>query len=67
VLALAPHGVVAADLAAGRLRAITVLDADIPPVEIVLVRWAARPLSSAAEHLLAAARGWQPHGEMGDD
>ncbi|MCC6629042.1 MAG: LysR family transcriptional regulator [Chloroflexi bacterium] len=67
VLALAPRGVVAADLATGRLREIRLLDAAVPPVDIVLVRWAARPLSPAAGHLLAATQGWQPPGDVADE
>jgi DNA-binding transcriptional LysR family regulator len=60
VLALAPRGVVAADLATGRLAATRLLDAALPAVEIVLVRWPARPASPAAGHLLAALDGWAP-------
>lgn len=57
-LALAPHGLVAADLTSGRLVAIDLLDADLPTVEIVLVRWPARPLAPAAARLLTALEGW---------
>ena len=59
-LALAPRGVVRADLQAGRLTAIRLLDAELPAVEIALARWPTRPLSPAAGRLLAAIDGWSP-------
>ena len=59
-LAFAPRGVVAADLALGRLMAIRLLDAELPTVEIALVRWPSRPLSPAAGRMLAAVQHWQP-------
>jgi DNA-binding transcriptional LysR family regulator len=66
VLALAPTGVVAAELATGRLVAIRLLDAELPAVEIALLRWPARPLSPAAGRLLAAVDGWTPPAAPGD-
>jgi DNA-binding transcriptional LysR family regulator len=63
VLALAPRGVVAADLATGRLKAIRLLDAELSAVEIALARWPSRPLSPAAGRLLAAIDGWRPPSE----